>query len=96
MRIPERVCDVEGDPVCSKNSTFGYFDETAWNPRLQYSQKVIKGQHFSRQHKMAHELQSPLQVNLKRTFERVMDSDFTSWKRYAKIESKSKHGSKES
>ena len=34
MRITERVCDVEGDPVCSKNSTFGYFDETAWIPRL--------------------------------------------------------------
>ena len=76
MRIPERVCDVEGDPVCSKNSTFGYFDETARTPRLQYSQKVIKGQHFSRQHKMAHELQSPLHVNQKRTFERVLDSDF--------------------
>ena len=24
--VPARVCDVEGDAVCSKNSTFGYFD----------------------------------------------------------------------
>ena len=25
-RVPVRVCDVEGGAVCSKNSTFGYFD----------------------------------------------------------------------
>ena len=27
-RVPARLCDVEGDAVCSKNSTFGYFDGT--------------------------------------------------------------------
>ena len=41
MRIPERVCDVEVDPVCSKISTFGYFDETAWTPRLQSSTPIM-------------------------------------------------------
>ena len=33
-----RVCDVEGagSAVCSKNSTFGYYDvRAAWTPRLQ-------------------------------------------------------------
>ena len=30
LRVPARVCDVESGAVCSKNSTFGYFDETAW------------------------------------------------------------------
>ena len=28
-RIPGRVGDVEGGAVCSKNSSFGYFDGTA-------------------------------------------------------------------
>ena len=34
LQVPARICDVEGGAVCSKNSTFGYFDETAWTPRL--------------------------------------------------------------
>ena len=34
LPVPARICDVEGGAVCSKNSTFGYFDETAWTPRL--------------------------------------------------------------
>ena len=29
-----RVCDVEGGAYCSKNSAIGYFDGTAWTPRL--------------------------------------------------------------
>ena len=33
-RAPTRVCDVEGGAVCSKNSTFGYFDGAAWTPRF--------------------------------------------------------------
>ena len=33
-RVPSRVCDVEGGAVCSKNTAFGYFDGTAWTPRL--------------------------------------------------------------
>ena len=34
FRVPSRVCDVEGGAVCSKNAAFGYFDGTAWAPRL--------------------------------------------------------------
>ena len=33
-RVPARVCDVEGGAVCSKISTFGYFDGTAWTLHL--------------------------------------------------------------
>ena len=33
-RVPARVCEVESEAVCSKNSTFDYFDETAWTPRM--------------------------------------------------------------
>ena len=33
-QAPVTVCDVEGGAICSKNSTFGYFDGTAWTPRL--------------------------------------------------------------
>ena len=29
LQVPARICDVEVRAVCSKNSTFGYFDETA-------------------------------------------------------------------
>ena len=32
--VPSRVCDAEGGAVCSKNTAFGYFDGTAWTPRL--------------------------------------------------------------
>ena len=41
------------------------------------SQGVIEGQHFYQEHKMARELLSYLLVNQKRTFKRVLDSDFT-------------------
>ena len=34
FRVPSRVCDAEGGAVCSKNAAFGYFDGTAWTPRL--------------------------------------------------------------
>ena len=33
-RVSARVCDVEGGAVCSKISTFGYFDGTAWTLHL--------------------------------------------------------------
>ena len=33
-QAPVPVCDVEGGAIGSKNSTFGYFDGTAWTPRL--------------------------------------------------------------
>ena len=44
-QVPARVCDVEGGAVCSKNSTFGDFDETAWTPRLRspgYTLEVMR------------------------------------------------------
>ena len=34
LQVPARVCDVESGAVCSKNSTFGYLDGTAWTLRL--------------------------------------------------------------
>jgi len=34
LRVPARICDVEGSAVFSKNSTFGYFDRTAWTLHL--------------------------------------------------------------
>ena len=34
LRVSVRVCDAEGGAVCSKNSTFGCFDVTAWTPLL--------------------------------------------------------------
>ena len=34
LRVPARICDIEDGAVCSKNSTFGYFDRTAWTLRL--------------------------------------------------------------
>ena len=33
-RVPARVCYVNVGAVCSKNSTFGYFDETGWVSRF--------------------------------------------------------------
>ena len=33
LRVPARVSNVESGAVFSKNSTFGYFDGTAWTPR---------------------------------------------------------------
>ena len=44
-RIPARVCDVEGGAVCSKNSTFGYFDGTAWTPRLRSPTPIMAPGH---------------------------------------------------
>ena len=32
--------NVEGSAVCSKNSTFGYFDGTAWTPHLRSSPPI--------------------------------------------------------
>ena len=36
-----RVCDVEGGAVCSKNSTSGYFDGTAWTLRFRSLTPII-------------------------------------------------------
>ena len=30
LQVPAQICDIEGGAVCSKNSTFGYFDESGW------------------------------------------------------------------
>ena len=38
--VSTRVCAVEGGAVCSKNSTFGYFDGTAWTPHLRSSTPI--------------------------------------------------------
>ena len=37
LRVPARICGFDGGAVCSKNSTFGYFDRTAWTLRLRSS-----------------------------------------------------------
>ena len=37
LRVPARICGFVGGAVCSKNSTFGYFDRTAWTLRLRSS-----------------------------------------------------------
>ena len=34
LRVPARVCDVEGGAVCYENSAIGYFNGTKWTPRL--------------------------------------------------------------
>ena len=40
-RVPARVCDVEGGAVCSKISTFGYFDGTAWTLHLKSPTSIM-------------------------------------------------------
>ena len=34
LRVPARVCDVEGGTVCYKNNTSGFFYVTSWTPLL--------------------------------------------------------------
>ena len=46
-RVPARVCDVEGGVVCSKNSTFGYFDGTAWTPCLRSPTPIMAPGHIN-------------------------------------------------
>ena len=41
LRVSARVCRVERGAVCSKNSTFGYFDGTTWTPRLRSSTPIM-------------------------------------------------------
>ena len=41
LQVPARVCDVEGGAVCSKNSTFGYLDGTAWTLRLRSHTSIM-------------------------------------------------------
>ena len=36
-----RLCDFKGGAVCSKTSTFGYFDGAAWIPRLRSATQII-------------------------------------------------------
>ena len=41
QRVSARVCDVEGGAFCCKNSTFGYFDGTAWTPSLRSPNPIV-------------------------------------------------------
>ena len=41
LQVPARVCDVESGAVCSKNSTFGYLDGTAWTLRLRSHTSIM-------------------------------------------------------
>ena len=40
LRVPVRFNDIEGGTICSKNSTFDYFDETVWTLRLRSSTPI--------------------------------------------------------
>ena len=40
-RLPARVGYVEGGAVCSQNRSFGYFDGTAWTPRLRSATPIM-------------------------------------------------------
>ena len=40
LRVLVRFNDIEGGAICSENSTFDYFDESAWTPRLRSSTPI--------------------------------------------------------
>ena len=41
LRVPARVCDVEGGAIFAKNSTFVFLDGFAWTPRLRSPSPII-------------------------------------------------------